>query len=284
MALVVEARNPDDGTTTYDQVEFHRATASGGTFTLQSTVTIDTTTITDLSPGYTAWTDSSGTTSLYYKARWKASSSGAVSSLSDEFQGGTTILDTRFRRMMRDTNSANYFFTNDDVANFRKDAIFSLWPGSWHEAIDESLTSSDTTEKYNIPAGVTRINKMQLIDSDGRIIATPKDYELVGRQIIFGVGLSNGYTIRLWVEKMFLKAAEVPETFDSYLLDFMMLQAYRVFEADRSKYFRYNTVAKPEGGNLPSIFNTIKRLEESTNRRLNALRRTRKPSEIGMQG
>lgn len=284
MALIVESRNPDDGTTTYDQVEFHRATASGGTFVLQATASIDTTTITDLSPGYTAWTDTTGSTSLYYKVRWKNSASAAVSSLSDEFQGGTTILDSRFRRMMRDTNSANYYFSNDDVANFRKDAIFSLWPATWHEGIDETLTSDDATEKYNIPSGVTRVNKMQLIDTDGRVAATPKDYEMVGRQIIFSVAPIDDYTMRLWIEKMFLKSAEVPEAFDSYLIDFMMLQAYREMEADRTKFYRYNTVIKPEGGNVPSLRAIIERLEKSTERRLNQLRRVRKPSEIGMQG
>lgn len=284
MALVVEARNPDDGVTTYDQVEFHRATSSGGSFVLQATVSIDSTTITDLSPGYTPWVDSSGTTSLYYKARWKNSASGAVSSFSDEFQGGTTILDTRFRRMMRDTNSSNYYFSNDDIANFRNEAIFSLWPATWHEGIDESLTSDDTTEKYNIPAGVTRVNRIQLVNSDGQVVSTPKDYEMVGRQIIFPVAPSSDYTMRLWVEKMFLKSAEVPEAFDSYLLDFMMLRAYREMEADRTKFYRYNTVIKPEGGNVPSLRAIIDRLDASTHKRLNELRRVRKPSEIGMQG
>lgn len=284
MAIIVEGRNPDDGISTYDQMEFHRSDTSGGSFTLQTTVSIDLTTRTDLSPGYSQYIDATGSTSKYYKIRWKNSSSLATSSLSDEFQGGTTVLDTRFRRMMRDTNSANYYFSNDDIANFRKDAIFSLWPATWQEAIDTSLTSSSSTEIYTLPSSVTRLNKVQLIDTNGNVVAQPTDYELVSKNIIFSTAPTDGYTMRLFVEKMFIKSAEVPETFDSYLLDFMMLQSYREMEADRMSFYKYNTVIKSDGGNVPSLRAVIERLENSVEKRLNALRRVRRPSEIGMQG
>lgn len=283
MALIVSARNPEDGTTTYDQTEFLRASSSGGSFSTLSTVSIDTTTRTDLSPGYTSITDSSGSSSYYYKVRWKNSVSGATSSLSDEFQGETTVLDARFRRTMRDTNSANYFFTNDDVANFRKDAIYSLWPATWHETYDDTLSSDDATEIYNFPTAVTRVNKVQLIDTDGTRVSNLTDYEVQSSKLVFPVAPAGGYTMRLWVEKMFVKSEEVPETFDSYLLEFMMLQAYRVLEADRTRYYKFTTVAKPDNGGISNLRDIIIRLEASTERRLNALRRIRKPSEMGLQ-
>jgi len=124
---------------------------------------------------------------------------------------------------------------------------------------------------------------MQFLDSNGNVSATVTDYEVASRQFIFPFAPASGYTIRLFCDKMFLKAAEVPEIFDSYLLEYMMWQAWKVLEADRSKYYRYTSVAKPEGGNLPSIRATIERLELSLARRLNALRRVRKPSFIGLQ-
>ena len=282
MALIVSARNPEDRIATYDQVEFHRADSSGGTFSVIATSNIDQTTITDLSPGYTSYTDATGSSTKYYKVRWKISSSGITSSLSDEFQGETTVLDSRFRRTMRDTNAVNYFFTNDDVANFRRDAIYSLWPHAWQEGYDDTLTSDDATEIYTLPAGVTRVNKIQLLDTDGKVVSRLSDYEVQSGKIIFPSAPTEGYTMRLWVEKMFTKSEEVPEAYDSYLLEFMQLQAYRVLEADRTRYYKYTTVAKPDNGGISNIRDIIIRLEASTERRLNALRRVRKPSEMGL--
>lgn len=283
MALIIEGRNPENGTSTYDKMEFWRASSAGGSYDLQATVDIDTTTISDLSPGYTTWVDTSGDSTKYYKIRWKNNASSAVSAYSDEFQGETTVLDARFRKMMRDTNSNNYFFSNDDVAEFRQDAIYSLWPSTWHETVDTSLTTDENTEIYTLPSGVTRLNKIDLVDTDGSTVGRITDYEVQSNKIIFGVAPRDGYTMRLWVEKMFTKSAEVPEVFDSYLLDCMMLRAYRELEADRSKAYKYVTVAKPDQGGLNVIRDIIIRLEQSTEKRLNKLRRIRKPSDMGLQ-
>lgn len=283
MTLIIDGRNPSDGIATFDQMEFYSASSLGGSYSLLATVNIDTTTITDLSPGFTSYTHTAGDSSKFYKIRWKNSSSGAVSSYSNEFQGETTVLDARFRIRMRDTNANNYFFSNDDIAQFRQDAIYSLYPSTWHETTDESLTTSETTEIYTIPSGVTRLNKIDLIDADGLTVARIKDYEVQSNKIIFHTGPQNGYTMRLWVEKMFMKSAEVPELFDAYLLDYMALQAYKELEADRARAYKYVTVAKPDQGGLNSIRDIIIRLETSTEKRLNRLRRVRKPSDMGLQ-
>ena len=282
MALQIDGRNPNDGAASYDQMEFYRSDTSGGSFTLQATVNIDTSTISDLSPGYTSWIDPSGSSSKYYKIRWKNSVSSAVSSYSDEFQGETTVLDSRFRKRMRDTNASNYFFSNASVGEFRQDAIYSLWPSTWHETTDSSLTSDEDTEVYTLPSGVTRLNKIDLVDTDGSLFARIKDYEVQSNKIIFQVAPADGYTMRLWVEKMFTKSAEVPEVFDAYLLDYMALQAFKELEADRARAYKYVTVTKPDQGGLNSIRDIILRLEASTEKRLNRLRRVRKPSDMGL--
>jgi hypothetical protein len=283
MALKITCRNPSDGIATFDQIEFHRATSSGGTFSVVSTSTIDVSNRTDLSPGYTSYTDATGDNTKYYKTRYKNSVSSITSTLSIEFQGETTLIDSHFRRRMADTNSASYFFSKDDVEEYRKDAVHSLWPHTWQEGYDDSGTTDGTTEVFTAPAGVTRINKIQLLDDDGTVVSRLSDYEVQSNSIIFPTAPSNGYTMRLWVEKMFTKWEEVPETFDSYLIDFMMLQAYRVLEADRTRYYKYTTVQKPDNGGITNIRDIIIRLEASTERRLNALRRIRKPSEMGLQ-
>jgi len=283
MAVRIEIRNPDDLELTYDQIEIQRATSNSAAAmaNIKTDLAIDETTANDLSTGYTAYLDADGTSGThYYRFRYKASSSGAVSSYSNIFLSGTSVLHTRFRRRMRDTNSANYFFTDDDVTTFLSNAINKLYPHTYNEVIDESLTTLADTEKYTYPLGVFRINEIEFVDSSGQILGSPKGFKKRARQIIFNTTPPVGYTIRLYAEKQFQKLAEVPSLFDDLILDLMQLEALQTMEMDRSKYYRYTTVTNPEGGNMPSIARSIERLEITTQKRLNSLRRTRRASEI----
>ena len=135
---LVEIRNPQDLTTTYNQIEIQRGTLADGSnmADISTNTVIDTTYANDLSTGFTSYTDASGDTASYYRFRFKASASGAVSSYSDIFQAGTTVMHTRFRRRMRDTNSANYFFTNADIDTMLLNSIKKLFPHTYNETID----------------------------------------------------------------------------------------------------------------------------------------------------
>lgn len=282
MANIIDIRNPKDLTNTYNQIEIQRGSQSDGSdmANITTSLVIDTATANDLSTGYTSYTDSTGATTHYYRWRYKASGSGATSTYSDIFQAGTTVMHTRFRRKMRDTNSANYYFTNEDLDNYLTGAIGRLFPHTYNEVIDESLTTLADTEKYNFPVGINRVNDLELIDTSGQVYSRPRNWKVRARQIIFDNTPPTSYTMRLYADKMFQKLAEIPEFLDDLILDFMRLQAYEDFEADRSKYHRYTTVVNPEGGNMPSIGRTIERLELTTQRRMNALRRVRRPAEI----
>ena len=279
---LVEIRNPQDLTTTYNQIEIQRGTTSTGSdmADISTNTAIDTTYANDLSTGFTSYTDADGDTASYYRFRFKASSSGAVSAYSDIFQAGTTVMHTRFRRRMRDTNSANYFFTNADLDTMLANAIKKLFPHTYNETIDETLSTDGTTMKFSFPTGVNRVNDIEFLNSDGEVTSRPRNWKLRARQIIFDYAPSDDYTIRLYCDKMFKKLAEVPDLFDDLILDLMVLEAYETMEADRSKYYRYQAVARPEGGNLPSIKGVIERLEVTTKQRLNSLRRVRRPSDI----
>lgn len=280
MADIIDIRNPKDLTNTYDQIEIQGSANSdmSSPTTLTSSLVIDTATASDLSMGFTSYT--AATAFAYYRWRYKNSGSGAVSTWSDIFASGTTVMHTRFRRKMRDTNSANYYFTNEDIDNYLVGAIGRLFPHTYNEVIDESLTTLAATEKYNFPIGVNRVNDLELVDSSGQVYSRPRNWKVRARQIIFDNTPPTSYTMRLYADKMFQKLAEIPEFLDDLVLDFMRLQAYEDFEADRSKYHRYTTVVNPEGGNMPSIGRIIERLELTTQRRMNALRRVRRPAEI----
>lgn len=281
MSLALKIRNPKDLNTTYLQIEISRADTSGGSYAvIKADLDIDISQASDLSQGYTSYTDPTGDTTKYYKFRYRNDT--LYSPYSDEFQGGKTTFDTRFRREMRDTNSANYFFTDEDVSNFRKDAVYSLFPDVYFEAIDETLTTLASTEKYNFPIGVTRVNDIEYLNSDGSVMGSPNGWKIRARQIIFSVTPPTGYTMRLYVDRMFVETAEVPEILDEYILDYMKLKAYKVFEADRSQYNKYNAMIKAEGGNLPSISRTIQTLTDSLKERRNKLRRVRRAADISL--
>ena len=284
MAIIVEVRNPKDLETTYDQIEIERGTlASGADMANVTTIAIDETTATDLSPGFTSYLDANGTDGThYYRFRYKQSVGGAVSSYSDIFLAGTTVMHTKFRRRMRDTNSANYFFTTDDITGFLSNSINKLYPATYNEVIDESLTTLANTEKYSYPLGVFRINEIEMLNSDGGSMGNLRNYKKRAKQIIFDSAPAVGYILRLYADKQFQKLSEIPSLFDDLILDLMQLEAMQTFEMDRSRYYRYTTVTNPEGGNLPSLSRVIERLEITTQRRLNNLRRVRRPTEIHM--
>lgn len=283
MAVVLEPRNPSDLTTTYNQIEIERGTISDGSDMANiTTVNIDTTTASDLSTGYTGYTDSSGTEGThYYRFRYKQSSGGAVSSYSDIFLAGGSVLQARFRRLMRDVNANNYYFSNDDLKFFEEQAIEDLWPMTWTELyLDTFVVGDGATEVFNFPVGVTRVNKVDVLDSNGQNTGKRLNWQVRGKILVFDEAPPSGFTYRVWVEKMFLKLAEVPDVWDLYLLNKMRLQAYETFEGDRTKYYKYTSVAQPEGGNLPSIGNIIARIEKQLQIRENKLRRVRRAQDI----
>lgn len=280
MAKILDIRNPKDLTTTYNQIEIRGSANSdmSSPTTLTSSLTIDTSTASDLSTGYTSYTD--GTGYAYYQFRYKQSSSSAVSDWSDIFAADTTIMHTRFRRKMRDTNAQNYFFTNDDITSFLQNAIYKLYPHTYNEVIDETLIPAANTFKYTFPLGIQRVNDLEYIDSQGNAAGKPNGWSIRAKQIIFDRAPTTGYSFRIYADKMFQKLAEVPEFLDDLILDLMRLQAYEDLEADRSKYYKYTTLVQPEGGNVPSIGRIIERLTATTKDRLQALRRTRRAADI----
>ena len=285
MTVVVEVRNPLDLTSTYNQIEIERATSnSAGAMSNIATVSIDTTTASDLSTGYTAYNDTGGTVGThYYRFRYKASGSGATSSYSDIFGAGGSVLQTRFRRIMRDINSNNYFFSTDDLDFFEQQAVQRLWPITWFETYSTTdFVPDGATEVFTFPVGVTRVTGIDAVNDSGETIGKKLGWRVRGRTLIFDHAPLSGETLRVWEEKMFLKLAEIPEVWDTHLLNLMKLQAFETLEADRTRFYKYNSIAKPEGGNLPGLDRIITRLETQIKLRENQLRRSRRPQFVKM--
>ena len=288
MAIKLDLRNPDDLTSTYDQIEIQRAitNTTAGMADIKTDLAISSANASDLSTGYSSYTDDDGVEGThYYRFRYSNSSSGAVSSYSDIFAAGGSVFHSRFRRRMRDTNSSNYFFTDDDIETFLTETVQEMYPITWTETyLDSMITPDGTTEVFAFGTGVTRVNGIELINSSGENQGQLKGWQLRGRYVIFDSAPGSENTIRCWVEKKFTKAAEIPEQWDGYIIHKLMLKAYETLEADRSRYYKYTSVSKPDGGNLPSLDKVITRLEIQAQRQERFLRRVRKPADINLTG
>jgi hypothetical protein len=288
MAIKLELRNPDDLTSTYDQIEIQKATSNSAAAMadISTNTPISTTYASDLSTGYTSYTDDTGVEGThYYRFKYKNSTSGASSSYSDIFPAGGSVFHTRFRRRMRDTNSNNYFFTDDDIEIFGTEVVEEMYPITWIETyLDTMIVPDNSTKIFAYSSGVTRVTDIQRVDSDGNNQGSVKGWQIRGRYIIFDGSANSGNTYRCWVEKKFTKLAEIPEQWDGYILHKLMLKGYETLEADRARYYKYTSVVKPEGGNLPSLDKIITRLEVQIQRQERLLRRVRKPTDINLTG
>ena len=171
MAVKLDLRNPDDLTSTYNQIEIQRATSNtvAGMADIKTDLAISSTYASDLSTGYTSYTDDTGTEGThYYRFRYKISSSGATSSYSDIFPAGGSVFHTRFRRRMRDTNSNSYFFTDDDIETFGTEVVEELYPMTYTETyLDSMITPDGSTEIFTFATGVTRVTDIEIVNSSG---------------------------------------------------------------------------------------------------------------------
>lgn len=275
-------RNPQDGTTTYNKMRTYRATSQSGTFSVIATTDIDTTTAIDQSSGYTLYNDTTGTSASWYKTSWYHSVSLAESDLTDAFASGTMPLDAKIRRRLKDTNVATYFFANNEIADFRERALQSLYPATWIDTIYEVAVTDNNKRSITLPFTVFRVDRILVVNSNGDNCGEHNAFYKTGNIIYAVNSFPVGYTLRMIVTKPFRYDVETPEHFESYLLDMAELDALRTMETDRSRYYKYTTTIRPEGGNLPSLNRIINNLEESAARKLNSLRRTRESTFINL--
>lgn len=283
MAVNLEIRNPYDRDVAYDQIEIQRNTVNSetGMTNIKIDLAIDTTRITDISQGFSSYVNTDGVHGThFYRYRYKINSSSVYSPYSEIFPAEGNILFPKFRNRMKDTNSANYYFTDSNIKSLSENAIKKLFPHSYLEVIDESISTDSTLRKYNFPSGVNRVNDIEFLDSSGDVQIYPRRWKLRSRQIIFDSSPPDNYTMRLYADKMFQKFAEIPEFLDDLILDLMTLDAYQTLHAHRTSFYKYTTTTNPEGGNLPSITEMMKVLAISTKDRLNSIRRVRRASSI----
>lgn len=283
--IILYLRNPDDGVSTYDQVKVYRSSSQNGTYALLNTMSIDQTTIADGVPGYTQVTDADGTVDNWYKFLYYNSVSTLTSNYSESFQGGTTELDAKIRRRMKDTNVNKYYFDNDEIGDARDLAIQSLYPHTWIDTTHDVVISDSNKTGITLPQYIARVDTIKIYDSESNLIGNNYlGFYKVGNKLYPQTEFPTGYTFRIIYTKAYTQPAECPEHFTPYLLDIAQIELLKVMETGRMRYYKYTSSVRPEGGNIPSLNRIIERLEKSAARKLNSIRRVRETTEINLVG
>lgn len=243
--------NPNDGTTSFDKVRFYEADDANGTnAAVIATVAIDTTTTSPIHPGFTSFVYSAASTSKFYASTWYNSISVAESNKSPYVQGGQDRLDTRFNDEMQDTTST--VFSSTDRANFKQDAIETLYPDFFRNVIDTSLTvtntSADQAYVYTVPFGIFNISEVGfgVLDNSS---STPRTFKVVKpaywkyekNQLRFEAlpNWANGDSIRLVCQKKYQEVGELPSYLDTLLLYHMRMSAFLKLADDYPRFLKW---------------------------------------------
>lgn len=275
--------NPTDIDGSYDKIRLYRATAKGGIYALISTTTVDTTTAVDGYYGYTKVDDSGGDSNKWYKYTYYNSVTLAESGYSEEMPGGITEFDLRVRRRMKDSDYNKYFFSNDEVIDARDAAIKSLYPATWIDtAYDVLIVDGSNDKTITLPSYIARPDKIKVYNSDGDYCGEYLAFYRVGNKIYALTDFPDGYTFRFIITKPYRLLHECPEEYYTYLIDAAEIELLKLLEMDRARYYKYTAVVRPEGGNMPSLSKIIERLEVTTRKKRDEIRRVRETGEISL--
>lgn len=242
--LKISVPNPNDGTTTFDQIQHGEADDSSGTnAAVINTSSIDTSERSQINPGTTNYIYTSGNTSKYYSGRYKNSTSGVTTDWMDWTLGGKDRWDTMFENEMSDTTNA--VWSQATVARFKQWALEALYPDIQRTVIDTSLTidnDSSPAYTYEVPFGITEITEVGVGDIDNTtssfrvLLHNNWKFEANKLHIMNLSGLSTGDTIRLVATKKYLEVGDVPERFDRLIMNHLKMNAYLYLAEDFPRF------------------------------------------------
>jgi len=249
MAIIkISVPNPDDGTTTFSHVKFYEADDTAGTNAAQigSNTAIDTSARSQIDTGTTSLTYTSGSTSKYYAATYFQTSNSDETSKTTYVLGGKDRWDSMFENEMDDT--ANAVWTQADILRFKKWAIDDLYPDLYHQVIDTSLTldnDSAPSYTYTVPFGIFNISEVGIGDVDNST-STFKilhaDQWTLENSLLHLKNIpssESGATIRLIASKKFLEVGEIPERYDSLVMNHMKMNAYLNLSEDFPRFKKW---------------------------------------------
>lgn len=287
MAIIkLYSDNPKDGSTSFDKIRFYEANDNtGAAASLVATVSIDSTTVTPLNPGYTTYVHNTGSLTKYYASTYYNSTTLNESSYSTWVLGGTDRWDTMFMSEMQDTSST--VWTATDRASFKKKALEALYPDFFRNVIDTSISavnsSPNITYTYTVPFGIFSIsevgygnlNTTSIVSRSFKVVK--REYWKFEKNVLHFDPLppfSNGDTIRLVAQKKYIEIGEVPEYLDPLVMEHMRMSAYIKMADD---FPRFLTWSKLQQGTKVS-FENLRVHAREFERRFTDMKKTLKDS------
>lgn len=240
VSIPIYVENPKDGENTFDKILLYRSDDSYAA--IKYTLDIDLTTRNQFSPGYTLYADPSGETTYSYKAQYKNSTSGLLSPLTDAFAYGDSYIIVEARGILRDTDSANYVFSNTELQDMEARAVEELFPGIVKAVVDTSKTIQEDVIDYEMPVGAFRIRQVHkgaLADDDWKEI---DDFEFLrGRYLRLQESevAESGDTLTIEYNRKYRDVGEVPAVIArGVILNQILAECYEILANDRGVKFK----------------------------------------------
>ena len=155
----------------FDQVQIYMATSSDGTYSLQDTANID------WSQEKTAWTDTDGASTYYYKFRYYNSNSGYVSDYSDAIIGTGWARNTVRNitdEILSEANDENEErVSREEILNWMNDCqddVFSRTDERWSLRFlnaEETLYTTASNEAVDLPDDYDKWQHLNYAFDDG---------------------------------------------------------------------------------------------------------------------
>ena len=272
MTQIIErlyAENPIDGTDTFNQVRFYEATDSSGTGTaLIAIVSIDTTTINPIDPGFTMYTHTTGDNTKYVSATYYSTTNNNETRRSDWVLQGQDRWDTMFTSELQDSTSS--VWTATDRSYIKGKALQALFPDFFYESIDTSLTvvnnSTTQTKIYTVPIGIFQISEVGVGNPNSftqpfrLVIQDNWEFEQNKLRFFNMSGLSDTYPLRIVASKKYMEVGQVPTRLDPLAMLYMKMSAYQKLADDYPRYLKWSRLQKGNKVTLEGLRLLIKDL------------------------
>lgn len=255
-AIVVRlySNNPNDGTTSFDQVKFYEATSSAGAGkALITTVSIDTTNRNPIDPGFTSKLHTTGDNTKYAASAWYNSTTTVETRTSDWVLQGEDRWDTMFKNEMQDTAEA--VWTATDRKSYKSRALEALYPDFFFESIDTSLTiannSTTQTHQFSLPFGMFLVAEVGVGKPNDQTnqpfkILHPDNWTIEQDKLNIKSlsGLTDTHQIRMIGSKKYMEVGEIPLRLDPLALIHMRMSAYLRLSDDYPRFLKWSRMQK----------------------------------------
>lgn len=250
MAIIkISVPNPIDGTDTFSHIRVYEADDANGTNAAQvgSDTAIDTSARSQVDPGFTTLTYTSGSTTKYYAATYYQTSNGNETDKTTYVLGGKDRWDTMFENELDDT--ANAVWAQADILRFKAWALNALYPDLFQQVIDTSLTldnDSAPTRSYTLPFGIFHVSEVGIGDVDNITSTWQELHPDIWRvenstlRLLKMPNSESGATIRLIASKKYLEVGDVPERYDEMAMFHMKMSAYLYLAEDFPRFKKWS--------------------------------------------